>query len=372
MSTFGLIVIVVLAVVVALGASAYWRSRREKGDRRPPYLVALGALADGDEEVALVNLKAAVRADSSNVDAYLRLADLFRRRGESGRALQIHRELASRTGLAKPLRSRIHVSLARDLLSLDRLAKAAEAAEEAVRLADDSPAALRMLLEARERMGDLDAAYKIKREILKIEGAGRANSSALAAYRAEQAGKLLEGGDVKRAEKLLKEALKLDAGCRRARLLQGNLEESRGNYAEAIRFWERLLDAEPAGAEEVFRSLERAHFLAGTFSHMETTYERFLNEHPEHEAASFGLASFLRRKGQLDDAYEVCRSALGANAESAPLRVLSLALLLQAGRIGEAESQVDDWVARHIGEEPVLGTDEPSAADENPLFETSQ
>jgi lipopolysaccharide biosynthesis regulator YciM len=372
MSTLALVVLVVLVVVIATGASAYWRARREKTDRRPPYLVALGALADGDEELALASLKAAVRGDSSNVDAYLRLADLFRRRGEAGRALQIRRELASRTGLPKPLRARIHESLAQDLLSLDRLEKAAEAAEEAVRLADDSPSALTTLLETRERMEDLDAAYKIKREILKTEGGGRADFEELAAYRAEQAGKLLESGDAKRAEKLLREALKLDPDCHRARLLQGNLEESRGNYAEAIRFWERLLDAEPQEAEEVFRSLERAHFLAGTFSQMELTYERFLSENPEHEAASFGLASFLRRKGQFDEAYEICRSALETNSESVPLRVLSLALLLQAGRIGEAESQADDWVARHLSEEPVLETDEPSAADENPLFETSQ
>jgi len=338
-------VVVGLLVVLAVIAVAVWSivgGRRKARARRPPYIVALGALVDGDEETALAELKAAVRQDTNNVDAYLRLGDLFRRRGDNERAYQLHRELASRPGLPKDEMAKVQTALSRDHRALERLQRAADAAREAVRLAVDPSEALNELLEVQEEQKDFAGAFQTMKEILKRGGRTREGTRELAEYRARQGESMLEAGGLKDAERVLKEARKLDAQSPAARRAWGRLRERLGDYAGAVEAWD--------GDETMFADLERVRFLDGSFSEMEDTYSRFLEKTPGDEAASFGLARFLRRKGQADAALEACRSALSLHPDSVDLRVLQLVLLLQAGRNGEAEAALNDWMSERMGD----------------------
>jgi lipopolysaccharide biosynthesis regulator YciM len=342
--------IAVSALVVVLVIALAVRSRQRAPEERPPYILALGALIDGEEDAALEQLKNAVRQDSGNVDAYLRLGELFRRRGDTTRAHHIHRELATRTSLSRDLRARVHQALCRDHIAFGRLERAAEEAREAIRVAPDPAPAQELLLEVAGRRGDHEEAFRVKRELLKRGGRLREGSRELAEFRAEQGRALLEKGELREAEKVLREARKLDGECPTARLLWGELQESEGEYGAAIEEWNALLRSRPRDADAVFRNLERVHFLHGTFSDMEATYHEYLDAVPAHEDAAFGLSRFLRRKGQVDDALDVCRRALDAHPRSPKLRVLCLALLLQSGRHAQAQAQVNDWISDLLGE----------------------
>ena len=341
-----------LAALVAIGLAAWLWSRREpSGRQRPPYLVALGALVDGHRDLAFRELKAAVRIDSGNVDAYLRLGDLYRENGDTERALQIHRELTTRRGLDDETRSRIQVALARDLLALGRLERSVEAATEAVKRARDPAPALELLREVHEQRGDPDGAFRAVRDLAKRRGREKVAGTELADYRAEQARTLLDAGRPKDAARLLKDARRHDSQAPKVMYLTGLVCEKEGDYEEAIRAWEEILDRHPHSVVLLFRSLERVHFLRGTYSEMESTYRGFLDKVPGHEDASFGLARFLRRKGQVDAATDVCRAALDQHPESESLRVLFLLLLVQSGRSAEADSRLNDWVSEILGED---------------------
>jgi lipopolysaccharide biosynthesis regulator YciM len=340
------------AALVAIGLGAWLWSRREpSGGRRPPYLVALGALVDGDRELAFRELKAAVRMDSSNVDAYLRLGNLYRDHGDTERALQIHRELTTRRGLDEGTRSRVLLALARDQLALGRLEKAAETAGEAVKRAPDPAPGLELLRDIHEKRGDPDAAFRAVRDLAKRQGREKTAGTELADYRAEQARVLLDAGRPQDAERLLKDARRHDAHAPKVMYLTGLVREKEGDYEGAIRAWEEILDRHPRLIVLLFRSLERVHFLNGTYSEMESTYRGFLDNVPGHEDASFGLARFLRRKGQVEAATDVCRAALDLHPESESLRVLFLLLLVQSGRSAEADARLNQWVSEILGED---------------------
>lgn len=327
------------------------RTNRERKDSRPAYLVALGALADADEETAFREFKNAVRSDSSNADAYLRLGELFRRRGDVNRSFQLHRELSTRSSLPREMMARVHMALARDLMALGKPEKAAAAAEESIRLNDAVPGAFETLLQIREALGEDEACFKLKKEMAKRRG-GRSleTNRELAAYRARQGMKCLQAGDEKNAERVLKDALRLDAENPEANYGWGLLQEHEANYELAVKAWEGLLEGPVPDDRDLFRHLERAHFLNGSFSRMEQTYGAFLQRFPDHAGASFGLARFLRRKGQWDEALDVCRRGLDAHPEAAELRALYLALLLQSGRTAEAEAAIDRWITQVTGE----------------------
>ncbi len=347
----------IVAVLIVIAAIAWtMRPGRGSGDLRPPYIVALGALADGDQESAFAQLKNAVRLDSTNVDAYLRLGDLFRQRSDAERAFQIHRELTTRSSLAAADRVRVQHSLALDLIDLDRLEKAEEAAREAVRLASDPVPSLELQLDVMQRRADDEGAFRTKKEILKRSGRAKTGQPELAAFRSEQGRKHLNAGDLDRAEKILKDARKLDLAHAETAFQWGRLKEKQGDYAGAIEAWNGILRDRPEEVVTLFRSLERVHFLAGSYSQIESTYTRFLERIPNHEDAAFGLARFLRRKGHLDEAMTVCRSALDEHSDSRPLRTLHLALLLEAGRAGEAESMLNDRISEFLGDEDGNGS----------------
>ncbi len=342
----------IVAVLVVVGGVAWTlRPGRTPRDNRPPYILALGALADGDADTAFAQLKNTVRLDSGNIDAYLRLGELFRQRGEAERAFQIHRELTTRSSLATDDRVRVQHSMALDLIELGRLDKAEEAAHEAVRLAAEPLPFLRLQLDVMQRRGDDEGAFRTKKEILKREGRAKTGHAELAAFRAGQGRKQLDAGNLERAEKILKDAHKLDLAHAETAFQRGRLKERQGDFAGAIEAWNGILRDHPEKVVDLFRSLERVHFLAGSYSQIESTYTRFLERIPAHEDASFGLARFLRRKGHLDEAMNVCRGALDEHPNSRPLRNLYLVLLLEAGRAGEAESMLNDRISEFVGDE---------------------
>ena len=95
-------------------ASLTRRFRRTEGFgtlRGGPLRAALRALLADDYEGAEAALTGLVREDSRDVDAYLGLATLYRRRGEVGRAIQVHQNLLLRADLDK------HARLASSLAS---------------------------------------------------------------------------------------------------------------------------------------------------------------------------------------------------------------------------------------------------------------
>jgi lipopolysaccharide biosynthesis regulator YciM len=349
------ILLAALALAAVAVAVWLWGRRPEGGDRRPPYHIAMAALVDDDKETAFRELKNAVRLDSSNVDAYLRLGDLFRERGDAERALQIHRELTTRSGLDANTRSRVLRALCRDLLAVGRLEKAAEVGQEAVKLAADPTKALVLLQEVHERREDPDGAFKAVRELYKRQGREKSGATELADYRAAQARHLLEAGRPSDAERILKDARRHDGDSPQVLYVSGLVREKEGDYPAAIQSWERILETHPEKVVLLFRSLERVHFLNGTYSDMESTYTRFLDRVPGHEDASFGLARFLRRKGQVDAALDVTRTALDGHPSSLPLRVLFLQLLVHSGQASEAESRLNHWISEILGEEEPKG-----------------
>lgn len=341
-----------LAIVVIVVAVAVWAvagGGRRAQARKPPYIAALEALVDGDETTAIAELKNTVRADTSNVDAYLRLGDLFRRHGDAERALQLHRELASRPGLPQADLAKVHLALCRDHVALGRPQRAVEAAREAARLADDPSPALEQLLAVQEELEDAAGAFQTKKDILRRTGRAKSGARELADYRAGQAEKLIEAGDLKEAERVLREARKIDGASPRSRRMWGALRESLGDYSGAVEAWQSLLDEQADADAALFADLERVRFLDGSFSEMEDTYNRFLERSPGHEAASFALARFLRRKGQPDAALSVCSGSLRTHPDSVPLRVLWLSLLLQSQRSAEAEAELNEWISEATG-----------------------
>ena len=96
-----------------------WLRRRSKP--QPPERSATAQLRSalhlvlaGDLPAAEAQLAEAARLDSSSSDVYLALANLYRLRGDIGRAIQIHQNLLLRPDISDELRRESLLGLALD------------------------------------------------------------------------------------------------------------------------------------------------------------------------------------------------------------------------------------------------------------------
>ncbi|MGB7055757.1 MAG: hypothetical protein WBE28_10600, partial [bacterium] len=124
------IVVALIAIVLYL----FFHRRREKTTAFQPYLEALVALLDSDDELAMKRLKEAVNVNSDLFDAYIRLGDLYRKKGDPGRAMQIHQSLTARPTLKKHEEKKLYYALAQDALAASRPNRAISLLKEILKI----------------------------------------------------------------------------------------------------------------------------------------------------------------------------------------------------------------------------------------------
>ena len=120
-------IILVIILIVVLFIAVY-PSLRELIRRRriilPAYTEGLALLLEGNQTGAIDKFKQAVQRDSNNINAYLRLSELYLEKGEIERTIQILEALALRRTLDKNQENIIFHSLGQVYLKTERCAQA--------------------------------------------------------------------------------------------------------------------------------------------------------------------------------------------------------------------------------------------------------
>jgi len=130
MTFLPIIVIVLIAIILYL----YFRPRREKAVVNLNYIEALIAELDGNFDQAIKKYKEALSIDTELVDAYIRLGNLYKKKGDITRAIQIHQSLTVRPTLKKEIEKRIYYALAQDYLDHNRPNKAVSFLKEILKI----------------------------------------------------------------------------------------------------------------------------------------------------------------------------------------------------------------------------------------------
>jgi lipopolysaccharide biosynthesis regulator YciM len=329
-SLFIVIALCVVALIVYRVTATIVAKQRKRAGKNP-YVDGIAALIDGETEKALGLFKQAVREEPQNVDAYLRLGDVLRESGDVPRAIQIHRELTVRTGVGKPSMARIMLSLARDYVRSKRYDRASATYENLLKLQPQHEMALRELLEVYEEMGEWDKAYLTRREISKITKTDDTHDLAL--YKAYVGKRYLDGGRLKEAESSLKDAIKIDSECVPGYLYLGDLYYQEGKIDDAISSWRRIVTMFPEVAYVTFRRLEKAFYEKGRFEKIIDLYNDVLERNPGDVRTLMTLAYIQRRKGNLDDAIGLSKTALEFDPDSRSVKQALARLYYEKGEI---------------------------------------
>jgi lipopolysaccharide biosynthesis regulator YciM len=326
-----------LAVLVALLAGlaigkAWERYKLHDGvwiDRRraresPHYMLGLNFLVANQVDQAIDELSKAAKGAGDPLEIHLILGNLYREKGQVGRAIQEHQELLQRPKLRKLEHANVLLCLGLDYRGGGFVDRAIEAFSEVLKLDPDNRYALSNLEKLYEDQHQWDLAYAARQKLAALStGADGPESpkhhEVLAFLENEFGQAALRGGDVREAVRRFDAAIEQDPRNVPAHLSLGDVRFREGRVADAVAVWERLLDAAPERAYLAFPRLENAYASLGADARFTALCDKSIAANPQDWRARLALARHIAGQGRHPDALLLLFDALVVNPHSLAL-----------------------------------------------------
>ncbi len=333
-------------IVVSIGVLAYLNLRptQKSKDTSVEYTTALNYLITGEKEKALEKLREAVRHNTSNVDAYIKIGDILRDLGSVDRATKIHRGLIIRGSLTLGQKVSILESLIKDYQASENYDRAIQVCQKLLEMTNDEVWVQEMLLQLYENSRDWEKAFDTLKKIQKAKG--KKDNQLLALYKVEIGTKYIEDGKERDGRIKFREAIKLDKKCPPAYLFLCDSYMRENRYSDALTELEKFSTQAPQLSYLGFGRIKEILFHEGMFGEVENIFESLLQNNPDVEAIRFALADIYERKGELKKAVGLCHEALERNSESHQARRYLAKLLAQKGKKEESLRYALDLIER--------------------------
>ncbi len=206
------------------------------------YLSGLNFLLNEQPDKAIDAFVEAVRIDPQTIELHFALGSLFRRRGETDRAIRMHQLLVDREDISEEQRLQALGELGQDFLKAGLLDRA-EAIFVKLRDTRANALALRYLLEIYQQEKDWAKAIEVARALPDHEGLMWRTE--VANFHCELAAGALANSHFDEARTHLDEALTVNPRCVRASLLLGDLNVAEGRIEAALEAWKRIETQNP-------------------------------------------------------------------------------------------------------------------------------
>jgi lipopolysaccharide biosynthesis regulator YciM len=224
------------------------------------YFRGLNFLLNEQPDKAIDAFIEVVKLDPETIELHFALGNLFRRRGETDRAIRVHQNLLSRTDLPVTERDHALYELGQDFLKAGLLDRAEETFK-ALESGDYALGAQRALL----------TIYQIEKDWIKsIDTARRLETMGAASldkeighFHCELAQEALQQKKPDEARRQLDLALKAYPQNVRATILFGDVDEAAGQYEKAIAQWLRVEEQNSAYLPLVAEKLMKAYEALG-------------------------------------------------------------------------------------------------------------
>lgn len=269
--------LLIIPVAFALGWLAsrldIRQAKRDPRDAAAPYFKGLNLLLNEQQDKAIDAFIEAVQLDPDTVELHFALGNLFRRRGETERAVRVHEHLLQRGDLPEIERHRAQHALAQDFFKAG-LFDRAEAAYLALKGSAYELDAELALLSLYERSRDWAHAAEVAGQ-LEQRGAG-SFAPRRAQFLVEQALLAHDAGRPEDAQALLEKAKQIAPAHPRAHVQDGRWKLEAGQPAAALHCFEVLLNLRLSAfllvADDYARAALRADQSAPALARLQERY----------------------------------------------------------------------------------------------------
>lgn len=346
--------LLLIVLFMAAAAAGWYAARRTAhrpdrvsadGEPNPDYFIGLNFLLNEEPDKALEVFMRMVDVDSDTIETHFALGNLFRRRGEVNRAIQIHQNIFERKELPRRHREQALRALAEDYLKAGLL----DRAEEYLKQLADRPSyrreALERLVLIYEQEREWEQAIAMRDRLADETHSGR--SPVVAHYFCELAQKALADREDDRAREYLRRARSADRGNLRGAILRAEIAAGEGDYRLASRLYRRVMKRDPGFAPMVLPALRRCHAAmddhAGLGKILATmvaeqpglkaglAYAAIIDEKFDDPVTRECIADFIRRNPMLYDLMgTLSPEAIGGSEDDQRLRRIAGALRMLA------------------------------------------
>lgn len=247
--TIGLFLLLLLAVAAGwnLGfRQGRLRRRLQEARHIRDYLQSVTRDGEARDRGSLTAVARALAFNAENFEAHLSLGALFRRRGEVGRATELHERLRGMSDISPEQADNADFELGRDYFAAGMLDRAEMQFQGLVdRQSQFTQQALRQLARIYELERDWHSALRVAERLAAVEPSVSATA---AHYCCELAEKAYLTGESAAARRLLRRGLEFDAACIRARMGLIELDIAAGQVDGAIAELREVLKTYPGMA----------------------------------------------------------------------------------------------------------------------------
>jgi lipopolysaccharide assembly protein B len=314
---------VLVALLVGLAAGKAWeRYKLRDGrwiDRRrardsPHYMLGLNFLVASQIDPAIEELSRAADSLGDPLEIRLILGNLYREKGQVGRAIQEHQALLQRPNLRKLEHANVLLCLGLDYRRGGFIDRATEAFTEVLRLDPANPYALANLEKLHEEQHQWAEAYAARKELSAGDAAvPEARHHEILAFLENEIGQeALKAGDPPKAAAHFEAAIGLDPANVPAHLNLGDVHLAAGDAAAACRTWEQLVARAPDRVYLAFDRLEPVYATSDP-ARFPDLCRRIIDERPQDWRARLALSRHLRTRGGAREAFDILLDALAVN-----------------------------------------------------------
>lgn len=330
-----------VAAVFLLGLVLTRLSRRDKRRSEEPsdregekaFLKGVRHILSDDLDQAIEELTKSVQINSDTVETYVALGNLYRSKGDIGRAIRIRQSIILRPNVDEEIRIRALFDLGLDYTKGGFLDRALETFLEVLKEQPSNLEALENIERIYEELKDWENAFSTRQKIARLVKGDY--SHILAHHQTEKGKSFQERGELSKAKSSFKKAISISEGCVDAYLHLGDLYSAKKDYRKAISTWKRVVSVAPRYAFLAYRRLE------GVYSQMKDLkpVEVFLRESAEVASDPFAhlaLARCLHHEQDYENALKELESALELDPSFLEAGKLAGTILLDQGREKEA------------------------------------
>jgi lipopolysaccharide biosynthesis regulator YciM len=293
----------------------------------------LHAVLDHDLADAEAVLADALRQDSSQIDAYLALASVYRQRGEIGRAIHLHQNLLLRRDLGSAERFQALLGLADDFREGGFLRRAIAAYEEVLTRAPREPRALRALVRLLVDAREPHRAIPIAKRLARVEGDAARDLEAQ--VHVELAHVERAEGRPQAARKALRRGLDLDPRAVHAWIALGEVEAELGRSKDALAAWRRVPEVDRRAGPLVYPLIAGTYAALGRARDYEAWLQELLAGDGDDADARLALARALAARGVASEALDEVATVLDREPRHLAAHAVRGRILLSEGREAE-------------------------------------
>jgi lipopolysaccharide assembly protein B len=324
------LVAALIALLVGLAAGKAWeRYKLQDGrwiDRRrlrdsPHFILGLNFLVANQTDQAIDALSRAAALHPESLELRLILGNLYREKGQVGRAIQEHQALLQRPNLRRLEHANVVLCLGLDYRRGGFVDRAVEAFNEVLRLDPGNQYALVNLEKLHAEQKQWAQAHAFRERLQAAASPeDRPRSQATLAFIENELGReALERGDRAEAARRFEAAIELDRGALPAYLSLGDVRLAEGRIADAVHLWESLIQEAPDRAYLAFGRLSAAYTQLGTPDRFAELCRGLIDATPQDWRTRLALARYVGDRGQSNEAIALLLDALVHNPHALAL-----------------------------------------------------